>query len=211
MPPRLAASASVAPPPTSPVAAGRDGLIQVSTELGDCQRCRLGKERKKLVFGVGNPNASLVLIGEAPGEQEDLTGEPFVGRSGQLLTRMLGAIGLSREEVYICNVVKCRPPQNRDPQPDEIATCSPFLHRQIQAIGPSVILTLGRFAAVNVLGLDQAIGELRKRVGSLNGIPVVPTYHPSYLLRTPRMKRQAWDDLLTVRRLIRTGSTPAVP
>ncbi len=205
VPPRLAASHAAPPPPTGPVEPGEAGLRQISVELGDCQRCRLGRERKKLVFGVGNPQASLVIIGEAPGEQEDLTGEPFVGRSGQLLTRMLNAIGFSRDDVYICNVIKCRPPQNRDPLPDEIATCSPFLHRQIQAVKPRVLLTLGRFAAVNLLGVDLPMGELRKKTADLFGVPIVSTYHPSYLLRTPKMKRQAWEDFLSVRRLIRGG------
>jgi uracil-DNA glycosylase family 4 len=201
--PKLAASHASPPPPTGPIEPGEAGLRQLTGELGDCQRCRLGRERKKIVFGVGNPRASLVIVGEAPGEQEDLTGEPFVGRSGQLLTRMLNAIQLSRDEVYICNVIKCRPPQNRDPLPDEIATCSPFLHRQIQAIQPRVLLTLGRFAAVNLMGTDLPMGELRKRTGELLGVPIVSTYHPSYLLRSPKMKKQAWEDFLSVRRLLR--------
>lgn len=208
--PRAASGATpVAPPPTGLVSPGEAGLKQVRDELGDCQRCRLGRERKNIVYGIGNPNARLVLVGEAPGQQEDLTGEPFVGRSGQLLTRMLAAIGLKRDDVYICNVIKCRPPQNRDPLPDEIATCSPFLHRQLQAISPSVILTLGRFAAVNVVGVDASLGELRKRVGSWHGTPIISSYHPSYLLRTPRMKRAAWEDLLTVRRLLREPANPS--
>jgi len=193
----------VLPPPTSPVPAGEAGLRQVRAELGDCQRCRLGSERKNLVFGVGNPDAELVLIGEAPGQQEDVTGEPFVGRAGQLLTRMLAAIGLEREQVYICNVIKCRPPGNRDPLPDEIATCSPFVFRQLSAIQPKALLTLGRFAATTIVGVSGNMGELRKRQGSWNGVPIVSTYHPSYLLRTPHMKRAAWEDLLTVRRLLR--------
>lgn len=201
--PRAAGSVSVAPPPTGEVARGAEGLLQVRGELGECQRCRLAKERRNLVYGIGSPTARLVLIGEAPGEQEDKTGEPFVGRSGQLLTRMLNAIGLSREEVYICNVIKCRPPQNRDPLADEIATCSPFLFRQIDAIGPAVIMTLGRYAANNVLGREGSLGELRGQVTAVRGVPVVATYHPSYLLRTPHMKRQAWDDFLAVRSLLR--------
>jgi len=207
MTPRSASSAQpVAPPPTSPVSEGEAGLQQVRDELGDCQRCRLGQKRQQLVYGIGNPRADLVIIGEGPGQQEDLTGEPFVGRAGQLLTRMLAAIGLPREEVYICNVIKCRPPQNRDPFPDEIAACSPFLQRQIRAIQPRVLLTLGRFAATTVVGVDGTMGELRKRLGSWNGVPIVSTYHPSYLLRTPHMKRAAWEDLLTVRRLLRASS-----
>lgn len=205
--PRAAASAHpVAPAPTTPVGQGDAGLKQVRDELGDCQRCRLAKDRKQIVYGIGNPNADLVLVGEAPGQQEDLTGEPFVGRAGQLLTRMLGTIGLEREQVYICNVIKCRPPQNRDPLSDEVASCSPFLHRQLRAIEPKVIVTLGRFAAATVVGVEANLGELRKRIGSWNGVPIVSTYHPSYLLRTPHMKRAAWEDLLVVRRLLRESN-----
>lgn len=200
--PRAAGAVSVAPPPTGDVPRGEAGLLQVRNELGNCQRCRLGKDRKNLVYGVGSPTAPLVLVGEAPGEMEDKLGEPFVGRSGQLLTRMLDAIGLQRDDVYICNVIKCRPPQNRDPLADEISTCSPFLFRQLEAIGPKVIMTLGRYAAMNVLGREGSLGELRGQVGSVRGLPVVPTYHPSYLLRTPQMKRQAWADFLVVRRLL---------
>lgn len=207
--PRAAASAHpVSPPPSTPVGQGEAGLKQVRDELGDCQRCRLAKDRKQIVYGVGNPNADLVLVGEAPGQQEDLTGEPFVGRAGQLLTRMLATIGLGRDQVYICNVIKCRPPQNRDPLPDEVGSCSPFLHRQIRAVDPKVIMTLGRFAATTVVGVDGNLGELRKRLGSWNGVPIVPTYHPSYLLRTPHMKRAAWEDLLVVRRLLRDAANP---
>ncbi len=206
--PRAASASTAPPPPTGDVARHDAGLTQVRAELGDCQRCRLSKDRKNIVYGVGNPQADLVLIGEAPGKDEDLTGEPFVGRSGQLLTRMLAAIGFERDQVYICNVIKCRPPQNRDPLSDEIATCSPFLHRQVAAIGPKAILTLGRFAAMNLVGEDLPMGELRKRLGSVNGIPVVPTYHPSYLLRSPAMKRLAWEDLLRVRQLLRASTSP---
>lgn len=192
------------PVPTGNVAKGAEGLAQVRAELGDCQRCALAQGRKHIVYGVGNPNAELVLVGEAPGQQEDITGEPFVGKSGQLLTRMLAAIGLERDQVYICNVIKCRPPQNRDPLPQEIATCSPFLHRQIRALQPKVLMTLGRFAGVNMLGRQASMGELRRDgVGSFQGTPVVPTFHPSYLLRTPAAKRGAWEDLLRVRAMLR--------
>lgn len=208
MSPRAAAAAQpIAPSPSSPVAQGEAGLTQVRAELGDCQRCRLGRERKHLVFGAGNPDADLLLVGEGPGQQEDLTGEPFVGRAGQLLTRMLHTIGLARERVYICNVIKCRPPQNRDPLTDEIASCSPFLHRQIRAVEPKVIVTLGRFAASTVVGVEANLGELRKHIGSWNGVPIVSTYHPSYLLRAPHMKRAAWEDLLVVRRLLREAAS----
>ncbi len=205
--PRVAASAQpIAPPPTGSVVQGEAGLKQVRDEYGDCQRCRLGRERKNLVYGIGNPSADLVLVGEAPGQQEDLSGEPFVGRAGQLLTRMLGTIGLTRDQVYICNVIKCRPPQNRDPLPDEVASCSPFLHRQLRAIEPKVIMTLGRFAATTVVGVEGNMGELRKRTGSWNGVPIISTYHPSYLLRTPHMKRAAWEDLLRARALLRAAT-----
>jgi len=205
--PRAASASTAPPPPTGEVASHEAGLKQVRAELGDCQRCRLSKERKNLVYGVGNPQADLVLIGEAPGKDEDLTGEPFVGRSGQLLTRMLAAIGFERDQVYICTVIKCRPPQNRDPLSDELATCSPFLYRQLAAIAPKAILTLGRFAALTLVGEDLAMGELRKRLASLNGIPVVSTYHPSYLLRSPAMKRLAWEDLLKVRHHLRESKS----
>jgi len=185
------------------VAAAHDAMMKVRGDLGDCRRCRLAEGRRTLVFGVGDPDADLILIGEGPGAHEDRTGEPFVGRSGQLLTRMLGAIGLPRSDVYICNVVKCRPPNNRDPEPDEVAACSPFLHRQIEVVRPKVILTLGRFAARCVVGVDAPLGQLRRQVAAHREIPVVVTYHPSYLLRTPLMKREAWRDLIKVRDLLR--------
>jgi DNA polymerase len=152
---------------------------------------------------VGSETADLVIMGEAPGRDEDLTGEPFVGRSGQLLTRMLAAIGLRRDEAYICNVLKCRPPQNRDPAPDELATCSPFVIRQVQAIEPRVILTVGRFASQTVLGSEESMGRMRGQTHSWQGFPVVPTYHPAYLLRNPAAKGDAWEDLLRVRALLR--------
>jgi DNA polymerase len=152
---------------------------------------------------VGSETADLVIIGEAPGRDEDLTGEPFVGRSGQLLTRMLAAIGLRRDDAYICNVLKCRPPQNRDPEPDELATCSPFVIRQVQAIEPKVIMTVGRFASKTVLGCEESMGRMRGQTHAWQGFPVVPTYHPAYLLRNPAAKREAWEDLLRVRALLR--------
>ena len=180
-------------------------LDALRAELGDCTRCGLHQGRRNIVFGVGNPNAKVVIVGEAPGRDEDLTGEPFVGRSGQLLTRMLQAIGLAREDAYICNVLKCRPPRNRDPQPDEIATCSPFMTRQIEAIGPKVIVTSGRFASQCVLGLELSMGRMRGTIRSFHGVPVVPMYHPAYLLRNPAAKRQAYEDLLVVKSLINEG------
>ncbi len=182
-----------------------DGLLKIRAELGDCQRCRLSRERRQIVFGVGSQQARLVLVGEAPGHYEDVTGEPFVGRSGQLLTRMLAAIGLARTEVYICNVIKCRPPKNRDPQPDEVAACSPFLHKQVASIRPTVIMTLGRFAARCVVGIDAPLSKMRGQLGSFQQIPVVSSYHPAYLLRTPKMKAAAWEDLRRVRKLLSDG------
>ncbi len=158
------------------------------------------------MFGVGSPQAEIVVVGEAPGYNEDMTGEPFVGRAGQLLTRMLAAIGVRRENAYICNVLKCRPPRNRDPGPAEIAACSPFMVRQVKAIGPRVILTTGKFASQVILGLDQSMGQMRGSVRSYHGVPVVPTYHPAYLLRNPAAKRATWDDLLRAREIIRAGA-----
>jgi uracil-DNA glycosylase len=180
-------------------------LDALRVELGDCRRCELYQGRRNIVFGVGNPSASLVVVGEAPGRDEDLTGEPFVGRSGQLLTRMLQAIGMAREDAYICNVLKCRPPRNRDPEASEIATCSPFMTRQIEAIAPKVIITTGRFASQTVLGLDLSMGSMRGTIRSFHGVPVVPMYHPAYLLRSPAAKRQAYEDLLTVKSILSEG------
>lgn len=205
--PRVVPSQIAAPQPSPVVtrtASGeRETIAAVRAALGDCQRCRLASGRQHIVFGVGNPDARLVLVGEAPGYYEDVTGEPLVGRSGQLLTRMLSCIGLERTEVYICNVLKCRPPDNRDPQADEVAMCSPFLTRQIEAVSPRVILTLGRFAATSITGVDDPLGRLRNQVHQWHGIPTIATYHPSYLLRNPIEKRAAWADFLTVRRLLR--------
>ena len=206
----LGADALPADPPSEvdPTAPGSspslpENLEKIRSDLGPCTRCALHAGRTHLVFGVGSPTADLVVVGEAPGRDEDLTGEPFVGRSGQLLTRMLSAIGLERRSAYICNVLKCRPPRNRDPAPDEIATCSPFLVRQIEAIGPKVIMTMGRFASQTILELDESMGRMRGRVHTWRGFPVVATYHPAYLLRNPRAKAAAWEDLLRARALVR--------
>jgi len=201
--PRAAPKALTPAPPRAATTGAGAAITAVRDELGDCKRCRLHEGRKHIVFGVGNPEAELVLVGEAPGQQEDVTGEPFVGRSGQLLTRMLAALGIERSEVYICNVIKCRPPQNRDPMPDEVGHCAPFLHKQLRGIKPRVILTLGKFAGANLLARPTAsVGDLRRDGGKFDDIPVVATYHPSYLLRTPIAKRGAWDDLLRVRALL---------
>lgn len=165
--------------------------------VAQCTRCALHGSRTHTVFGVGNRSADWLVIGEAPGRDEDLQGEPFVGRAGQLLNAMLRAIGLKREQVYIANILKCRPPNNRDPQPEEVLSCQPYLMRQIELLEPRIILALGRVAAQNLLRTDTPIGKLRGRVHQIDGvpIPVVATYHPAYLLRSPAEKRKAWQDL----------------
>lgn len=173
-------------------------LEEVRRELGDCQRCRLASGRRNLVFGVGSPQADLMFIGEAPGFDEDRLGEPFVGKAGQLLTRMIGAMGLSREGVYIANIIKCRPPKNRDPQPDEVATCEPFLRAQIDAIGPRILIAMGNFAVKTLLRTDTGITRMRGTWRSYHGIPLMPTFHPAYLLRNAEKKRPVWNDLQAV-------------
>jgi uracil-DNA glycosylase family 4 len=195
------------PDAQNPVVAisGEETLDTVFTDLGDCQRCGLGASRTKLVYGVGNPNARLVLVGEAPGREEDLQGEPFVGEAGQLLDRILQAMGLQRGDVYICNVLKCRPPNNRDPQPEEVATCEAFLARQIAAIRPQVIIGLGRLAVHSLLKTKAPIGKLRGEWQSYQGIPLMPTYHPAYLLRNPEGKRDVWEDMKEVLRQLQSG------
>jgi DNA polymerase len=183
--------------------AGLEGSLDtIREELGDCQRCGLAASRTKLVYGVGNPNARLVLVGEAPGREEDLKGEPFVGEAGQLLDRILLAMGMQREEVYICNVLKCCPPNNRDPQPEEVATCEAFLIRQLAAIRPQVIIGLGRFAVHSLLKTRTPISRLRGEWQKYQGIPLMPTYHPAYLLRNPEGKRDVWEDMKEVMRLL---------
>ncbi|MFO0600022.1 MAG: uracil-DNA glycosylase [Myxococcaceae bacterium] len=173
-------------------------LDQIRTELGDCQRCKLCKGRKQIVFGSGNPRAELVFVGEGPGEEEDKQGVPFVGAAGQLLTKMIEAMKFSRDQVYICNVVKCRPPGNRNPEPDEIAACEPFLKQQLAALRPKVIVALGKFAAQTLLRVDTPITRLRGQWRSYEGIELMPTYHPAYLLRQPDEKKKAWMDLQEV-------------
>jgi uracil-DNA glycosylase len=188
-----------------PVAA----LALIREDLGDCTRCKLHKGRTNLVFGVGNPRAELMFVGEGPGADEDAQGEPFVGRAGQLLNNMIKAMGLGREDVYIANVVKCRPPSNRQPEPEECDTCSPFLMRQIAAIKPKVVVALGATAAKNLLAMNSSLGELRGRFydfkparvqldPSWPGARLAVTYHPAYLLRDPRQKGEAWKDLQMV-------------
>ncbi|MDQ7005970.1 MAG: uracil-DNA glycosylase [Acidobacteriota bacterium] len=175
--------------------------------LGDCRRCALWKGRTRLVFGTGNPEARLVFVGEGPGADEDRQGEPFVGKAGRLLDKIIGAMGLSREEVYIANVVKCRPPENRAPLPDESATCLPFLHEQIRIIQPEVIVTLGRTALEGLLGEPvRSITRARGRWFRVKGVPVMATFHPAYLLRNPAAKRPVWEDMQEV--LARLGLSP---
>jgi DNA polymerase len=179
-------------PPTPTLAALRE-------HIGDCQRCKLGSGRTHLVFGVGNPDADLMFIGEGPGRDEDLQGEPFVGRAGQLLTEIITkGMRLRREDVYIANVVKCRPPENRNPEPDEIATCEPFLLRQIELVKPRVVVALGKFAAQTLLRSSTPITRLRGVWHDYHGIKLMPTLHPAYLLRNPADKRLVWDDIKMV-------------
>jgi DNA polymerase len=181
-------------------------LKNIRADIGDCTRCRLHKGRTNLVFGVGNPNAELMFVGEGPGADEDAQGEPFVGRAGQLLNNMISAMGLKREDVYIANVVKCRPPGNRTPEKDECDTCSPFLLRQIEVIKPKVIVALGAVAAKNLLAVNDSMANLRGRWYDFRGARLAVTYHPAYLLRDPRQKKEAWKDLQMVMKYL--GLTP---
>jgi len=170
-------------------------LEELRVFLGDCQRCGLAARRNRIVFGEGAPQAAVMFVGEGPGADEDRTGRPFVGQAGKLLDAMIAAMGLRREEVYIANVVKCRPPGNRDPKPEEAAACAPFLDRQIELIQPTILVALGKPAANRLTGMNKAIGALRGKWLSYRGVPLLPTYHPAYLLRSPGMKSKAWDDL----------------
>ena len=173
-------------------------LRAIREDIGECTRCKLHKGRQNLVFGVGNPNADLMFIGEGPGADEDEQGEPFVGRAGQLLNNMITAMGLRREDVYIANVVKCRPPNNRQPERDECETCMPFLLRQIEVIRPKIMVALGATAAKNLLGLNDSMGNLRGKLYDFRGTKLVVTYHPAFLLRDPRQKKETWKDLQSV-------------
>jgi DNA polymerase len=178
-------------------------LQLIREDLGDCTRCKLhGLGRKQIVFGVGNPQAELMFVGEGPGADEDQQGEPFVGRAGQLLTKMIGAMGLRREDVYIANVVKCRPPGNRTPERDEVETCSPFLMRQVDAIRPKAIVALGAVAAKCLLGMSGTMSEMRRGSYDFRGSKLFVTYHPAFLLRDPRQKAEAWKDLQRVMRFL---------
>jgi DNA polymerase len=174
-------------------------LEAIREEMGDCRRCKLWQGRKSLVFGEGNPSASLMFVGEGPGADEDAQGRPFVGRAGQLLTRIIEAIDMKRADVYIANIVKSRPPNNRVPEPDEVAACLPFLKMQIAAIRPQIIVTLGAVATNNLLGATFPITKVRGEFREMGGVLVMPTFHPSYLLRNPASKREVWEDMKKVR------------
>ena len=180
-----------------------EALVAVRSDIGDCVRCKLHSQgRKQIVFGVGNPGADLMFVGEAPGADEDIQGIPFVGRAGQLLTKIIEAINLKREDVYIANVIKCRPPGNRNPEQDEVETCEPFLFQQIDIIKPKVIVALGTFAARALLRTLDPISRLRGRVFDYRGAKLIPTFHPAYLLRNPASKREVWEDMKLVKRLL---------
>ena len=187
-----------------PAATGAlETLADIREDLGDCTRCQLhAMGRRQLVFGVGSPNARLMFVGEAPGQDEDAQGVPFVGRAGQLLTKMIEAIGYRREDVYIANVIKCRPPGNRNPEPAEVASCEPFLFRQVEAVRPAVIVALGTFAAQALLKTQESISRLRGRVYQYGGAQLIPTFPPAYLLRSPDRKRDAWEDLKKAKALV---------
>jgi DNA polymerase len=187
---------------------GADTLEAIRTEIGDdCRRCKLCTlGRSQIVFGVGNPKARLMFVGEAPGEEEDKRGEPFVGRAGQLLTKIIEAIGLTRDQVYIANVIKCRPPGNRNPEADEVESCEPFLFRQIDVIRPRVIVPLGKFAAQSLLKTMDPITRLRGRQFDYRGAVLIPTFHPAYLLRNPSAKREVWEDMKKVRAILQSDS-----
>jgi len=196
-------SSAIARPPATP--AEHRTLEEIRAEIGDCRRCKLCGGRTQIVFGVGNPKAELVFVGEGPGAEEDAQGIPFVGKAGQLLTKMIEAMGFRRDEVYICNVVKCRPPGNRNPEPDEIEACEPFLRAQLGSINPKVIVALGKFAAQTLLRDPTPITRLRGNWREYCGIPLMPTFHPAYLLRNPAEKKNAWLDL---RQVMKTFGKP---
>ncbi len=200
------------PPPEDagvPLAARPESLESIRADLGECTRCKLHRlGRRQIVFGAGNPSADLMFVGEAPGHDEDIQGVPFVGRAGQLLTKIIEAIDLRREDVYIANVIKCRPPENRNPEPDEVASCEPFMLRQVESIRPKVIVALGTFAAQALLRTNDPISRLRGRVFHYGTARLIPTFHPAYLLRSPERKREVWDDMKLVRSLL-GGEGPA--
>lgn len=181
-------------------------LDEIRCEIGECKRCRLSEGRTHIVFGVGNPKASVMFIGEGPGRDEDIQGEPFVGRAGQLLNKIIEAMGMKRSDVYIGNIVKCRPPENRAPLPDEAATCIPFLHQQIAVIHPKVIVCLGSIAVKYLLETEKSISQLRGQWLDFHGIKVMPTFHPAFLLRNPERKKDVWEDMKKVMALLEAKS-----
>jgi uracil-DNA glycosylase family 4 len=196
---RSPATPAAAPAPVVSITGSRaEALAVLRDEIGPCTRCKLHAGRTNLVFGTGNPEARLMFVGEGPGGDEDLQGVPFVGRAGQLLTQIIKAMGYEREDVYIANVVKCRPPGNRNPEPDEIERCQPFLMRQIAIIRPAIIVALGKFAAQTLLQTSEPITRLRGHFRQLGDVRVMPTFHPSYLLRNPSAKREVWEDMKQV-------------
>ena len=188
--------------PTEETAPKFATLQDLRDEMGDCQRCALSEGRSNIVFGVGSPEADLVFVGEAPGRDEDIKGEPFVGKAGQLLTKIIAAMGLTRDDIYICNVIKCRPPDNRNPLPVEIEMCEPFLKEQLDIIKPRAICALGSIASQALLKTEVRISQLRGQFHDYNGVPLMPTYHPSYLLRNPGAKRDVWEDIKAVMDLL---------
>ncbi len=194
----VAQVAAVGPSADPPIDA-RMTLDQVREDLGDCSRCKLAGSRTEIVFGSGNPDARLMFIGEAPGSEEDRQGLPFVGRAGQLLTKIIESIALTRDDVYICNVLKCRPPNNRNPESDEVDTCSPFLRRQLEVVRPEIVCCLGTFAAQTMLGMKVPISKLRGRFHDIEGVRFIATFHPAYLLRNPAKKREVWEDMKQIR------------
>jgi uracil-DNA glycosylase family 4 len=212
-PAEAGAAAAIAPAEPVPVAepdlpsapltfssSPEEALRAIREEIGDCTRCKLHQQgRTQIVFGVGSPSADLMFVGEAPGADEDIQGIPFVGRAGQLLTKIIEAIGLTREQVYIANVIKCRPPGNRNPDPDEVERCEPFLFQQIDRIQPKVIVALGTFAAKALLKTQDPISRLRGRVYDYRGAKLIPTFHPAFLLRSPERKRDVWEDMKKAR------------
>ncbi|HEY0513289.1 MAG TPA: uracil-DNA glycosylase [Thermoanaerobaculia bacterium] len=202
----VAVRTAVAEPLDEEAAARAAELAALAAAAAGCTRCRLAEGRNKVVFGSGSPNAELMLVGEGPGADEDRQGLPFVGAAGELLTRILQAIEMTREEVYIANVVKCRPPGNRDPQPDEVAACRGYLEKQIALVRPRALVALGKVAAQTLLGNDSPIGRMRGQWFQVQGIPTMVTYHPAALLRNPALKRPTWEDIQQVRDLLHSGS-----
>lgn len=192
-----ASELSVSIPPASD--SGSETLDAIRSDIGDCQRCKLAPTRTTIVFGSGNPNADIVFVGEAPGYEEDQQGLPFVGEAGRLLTKIIESTGIKREDAYICNILKCRPPGNRNPEPDEVFVCSPFLKRQIAAIRPKIVCCLGKFAAQTLLQNQAPISRLRGEFHDIDGMRVIATFHPAYLLRSPEKKREVWEDMKQIR------------